>query len=142
MSDGSEHVTPLIKMISESMERKANERLAEYNITFSQMRLLGVLYSMENKECRLKELEKHFSFSATAVAGVVNRLEAKEYVQGFVCESDKRIKCVRMLPNGEQVVCKAQSEIKEFEEELFNSFTPDEKVVLLSALTKVYEKMV
>lgn len=142
MPNVNEHVTPIIKMISESIERKANERLSEYNITFSQMRLLEVLSRMDGGECRLKDLEKHFCFSSTAVAGVVNRLETKEYVQGFVCENDKRIKCVRLLPKGKAVVDIAHQELLKFEQEMFDAFTEDEKVILLSALTKVYEKIV
>lgn len=48
-----EHAAPLIKMMSE----------------------------MEEGECTLKEPEKEFSFSSTAITGVITRLEANLFFQ-------------------------------------------------------------
>lgn len=141
MNNECMYIMPLVRLLSEATEKKANERLLKYNITATQVRLLSEIYNMDNKECTLKELESKFSYSSTAIAGGVSRLEAKGYLDGFVSNTDKRIKCVRLLPAGEAVIKQAIEEIKCLENDLLINMSEEEKRTLWQLLKRTYSEM-
>ena len=137
-----EHAAPLIKMMSEAIERKANGILQKYHVTSCQVHLLAALCAMENGECTLKELEKEFSFSSAAIAGVVTRLEAKNFITGSAHPTDKRIKCIRITDDGRKIAEASEKELTKLEGYLLQDFSEKEKQVWLAQLMKVYERSI
>ena len=138
----NEYFAPLIKMMSEAIERKTNILLKEYGVTSGQIHILVVLSTMENNECTLKKLEKIFSFSQAAIAATASRLETKGFVEGYVKEDDKRVKYVRLTTKGEQVVEVAQNKLLNMQKELFSDFSEEEQKQFMSYLQKMHKKLV
>lgn len=138
----NEYFAPLIKMMSEAIEKKTNILLKEYGVTSGQIHILVVLSTMENNECTLKNLEKIFSFSQAAIAATASRLEAKGFVEGYVKEDDKRIKYVRLTTKGEQVVEVAKSKLLNMERELFSDFSEEEQKQFIYYLQKMHKKLI
>lgn len=138
----NEYFAPLIKMMSEAIEKKTNMLLKEYGVTSGQIHILVVLSTMENNECTLKNLEKIFSFSQAAIAATASRLEAKGFVEGYVKEDDKRIKYVRLTMKGEQVVEVAKSKLLNMQKEFFSDFSEEEKKQFMYYLQKMHKKLV
>lgn len=136
-----DYYTPMIRMISEALVKRANIILKEYGVTSSQAPVLSVLSTMENNECTLKELEKVFSYSQAAIAATALRLEARGFVESFVKEDDKRIKYVRLTQKGETVVKAAQEKIFEMQEELIADFTEEEKTMFMFCLRRLRKKL-
>lgn len=134
-----DHFAPLIKMMSEALERKTNILLKEYGVTSGQIHILVVLSTMENNECTLKELEQIFSFSQAAIAATASRLETKQFVQSHSAKLDKRIKYIQLTKKGQEVVEIAQDKLEELEEELFIDVTEDEKQQMMKTFWKVWE---
>lgn len=134
-------IAPLIKMISEGFERLANDGLKKYNLTLSQVHVLVVLFKHEQKMITLKELEKFFSFSSAAIAGIVNRLEEKEYVESCIHQEDKRVKCVQITKKGIELIEASSEELALLEKDLLEGFTEAEKRHFVDALQKMYEKV-
>ena len=131
----------LIKIIDEAFEKKANRILRDYNLTFSQARILTCLSMEGNAGHSLKELEKRFHVSQQTVAGTVSRLEEKGLVTAFAEKSDKRIKNVRLTENGEHVIRQIGREIREMEEWLETGLEPEERSAIRSMLKKLYKRV-
>lgn len=133
---------PLIKIMSEAIEKKANSMLKEYGVTSGQLHILIVLSMMDKNECKLKELEKVFSFSQAAIAATVARMEVKGLVNGYIKEEDKRIKYARLTIKGKEIVKIAQEKLTELNEHLLEGFTEEEHRILMGGLRKIYKKLI
>lgn len=138
----NEYFTPLVKIMSESIEKKSNATLKEYGVTSGQVNILIVLSTMENQECSLKELEKIFSFSQAAIAALVVRMEAKKLIVSHAVKEDRRIKYVRLTEKGSELAEIAKKKLKQLNKELLSDFSPEERKQLMDNLHKIYKKLV
>ncbi len=91
-----------IKIINDNIEREVNNSLREQNLTAVQVRVLFLLQCAQDRTMSLKEVERHLHVSQPTAAGVVSRLEQKEYVISMTCEEDRRIKLLQLTPAGQQ----------------------------------------
>lgn len=130
-------VFPLIKIINERIEKRANQALYEFAITFSQMRILMSLYYSAEGMYSLKELEKIFNLSQQTIAGTVSRLEKKDLVASFTDQEDKRIKKVILTPKGRELSVKAKEKVEETENWLCSGLSPEEQDTFLALLQKI-----
>lgn len=142
---GSEYenysIALLIKIINEAFEKRANRILRQYNLTFSQARILICLSREGDEGHSLKELEKLFHVTQQTVAGTVSRLEEKGLVTAFAEKNDKRIKNVRLTEDGKHVIRHISREIRELEEWLEKGFDQAEKLNIRRLLQKLYERV-
>ena len=93
----------ILKMINDNVEKITNKQLKEYGITFSQIRIIFVLYRSEKGVYSLKELEKIFDVSQQTMAGIVKRLEVKKLIESLGDSEDKRIKRVQLTDSGREL---------------------------------------
>lgn len=128
---------PLIKVINESIEKKANHALNKYGITNVQMQVLMLLYDSADGSCSLKELERFFHVAQSTAAGVVSRLEAKKLVEGFPNPKDKRTKMIRLTEKGREVCPKVENSLTATDIWLTSELTDVEKQDFLRILQKV-----
>ena len=142
MFDVNNYFTPLIKMISEAIDKRTNALLKEYGVTSGQVHILVVLSTKEDHECTLKELERIFSFSQSAIAATAARMEAKGLVSAHVAYDDKRIKFVQLTSKGEDIVDIVKEKIQYFNKELLEGFTNEERTELINSLKIIYKKLV
>ena len=138
----NEYFTPLIKMMSESIEKKTNALLKEYGVTSGQVNILIVLSTMENQECSLKDLEKIFSFSQAAIAALVVRMEAKKLIVSHAVKEDRRIKYVKLTEKGGELAEITKKKLKQLNKELLSDFSQEERKQLMDNLHKIYKKLV
>ena len=131
-------VAPLIKMISEAMERNINSVLRQYDLTYSQARVLYILYQNPQKDFSLKELEKIFHVSQQTMAGIINRIADKMFVNTYVAFNDKRMKRVALTENGEKILVQVKEKTADMNEILLEGMAEEEKEMLLNFLKKVY----
>ena len=101
------HIGGLIKRISESMERRGNNDLQEYGVTFAQMKMLIVLENSPEHSLTLKELERIFGMTQATIAGTASRLEKKGLAEGYIDASDRRVKHIRLSEKG-LCLCRSQ----------------------------------
>ena len=130
----------LIKIINEAFEKRANRILRQYNLTFSQARILICLSLKGNEGHSLKELEKLFHVTQQTVAGTVSRLEEKRLVTAFSEKNDKRIKNVRLTENGKHAIMQVGRELRELEDWLEKGLDLGEQSDIRSLLQKLYER--
>lgn len=127
----------LIKQIHDSLEKSANNQLREKDLTMMQVSVLQALQRAENHEMTMKEIERHFQIAQSTVAGIISRLEKKEYVKTYGSEEDRRIKIVSITEKG--VLCSKEAEKNMLDTETLISkgFTREEKTLLTSLLQRV-----
>lgn len=127
----------LIRQINNAFEKKANSRLKEKDLTFSQMSALIEILNMPAGKTTFKELEKRLSLAQSTTVGLISRLEQKKLVHVSGDKDDKRIKYVEITPLGEKFCNEAKQEMEDTERRLFANFSAGEVETLLSLLKKV-----
>ena len=101
-----------LKRIDDSIKKKANNDLVEMDLTLVQHHTLVYLVHQEEHTAELKAIEREFRVSQPTVAGIAQRLEAKGYVEALGCPRDKRVKLIRLTPQGEELCRRSWEKMK------------------------------
>lgn len=131
----------LIKQISDEMRKKANNAIRSYNITLAQLGALIELECAPDGQRSLKELEKLLHVAQSTAAGIIARLEQKGFVQGFEATDDRRVKLVRITPDGQACVHNSLQKRNVAEEELLGGLTEAEQKQFYILLKKVRDSI-
>ena len=73
----------LIKQINDSMRKQVNNHLRSCDLTMAQVGVLLELRKNTDQQMTLKELERSFRVAQSTAAGLVSRLEQKNFVESF-----------------------------------------------------------
>ena len=131
----------LIKQISDEMRKKANNAIRSYNITLAQLGALIELERAPDGQRSLKELEKLLHVAQSTAAGIIARLEQKGFVQGFEATDDRRVKLVRITPDGQACVHNSLQKRNVAEEALLGGLTEAEQKQFYILLKKVRDSI-
>lgn len=131
----------LIRQINNAFEKKANSRLKEQDLTFSQMAALMEILNMPAGKTTFKELEKRLSLAQSTTVGLISRLELKKLVSVSGDQDDKRIKYVEITALGEKFCNEARQEMEDTQRKLLEDFSAEEVETLLSLLRKINRKI-
>ena len=101
-----------LKMIDDCIKKKANNDLVEMDLTIVQHRTLVYLVRQPEHAAELKAIEREFRVSQPTVAGIAQRLEAKGYVEALGHPTDKRVKLIRLTPQGEELCRRSWEKMK------------------------------
>ena len=101
-----------LKMIDDCIKKKANNDLVEMDLTIVQHHTLVYLVHQEDHTAELKAIEREFRVSQPTVAGIAQRLEAKGYVEALGSPRDKRVKLIRLTPQGEELCSRSWEKMK------------------------------
>lgn len=126
----------LIKQIHDGLEKQANNSLRTQDLTMSQVGVLIELRFAPEKQMALKELERRLHVAQSTAAGIVARLEQKGFVEGFGDASDRRIKMLRITPEGEACCQLADQHMAAFEETLLSGLTEAERTTFVALLKR------
>ncbi len=126
-----------IKQIHDEMEKNANNTMRANGITMAQCGLLLTLHEAAEQQLSLKELEKSLHVAQSTAAGIVTRLEEKKLVECFGSPEDRRIKMVRITPQGIACCQRAEQNMQQAEKKLLSGLTETEREIFLSLLKKV-----
>ena len=127
----------LVKEIQNLEEKLLNNALKNQDITLSQAKVLALLLENPDHQATLKHIEKGLDLSQSVTAGIVVRMEQKNYVVSFGDATDKRIKIVRITSLGEQRYHASQKVLGEQEEAALSALTASEKEQFRTLLVKV-----
>ena len=127
----------LIRQIHTELEKNANNSLRQDDLTMSQISVLIELAQAEGNQMELKRLEQLLHVAQSTAAGIVRRLEQKGFVEGYGSPEDKRIKMIRITPEGLASCEKARAGAQDAETQLTSALTDTERTILVSLLQKV-----
>ena len=131
----------LIKQLHDRLEKQANNRLCQRDLTMMQVSLLMELQDAAEKRLSMKEMERHFQVAQSTIAGIVSRLEQKGFVEAFGDTADKRIKLVHITAAGEACCNEASGYMNEAEEALLRGFSQQERIVFHTLLAKAADNI-
>lgn len=82
----------LIKIASLEFEKISNTILSSRNLTASQYRILKFLYSQQEKQTRIVDIERHCSITHPTTLGLLEVLEKKGFILKRINPEDARSK--------------------------------------------------
>lgn len=127
----------LIKQINSELEKNANNALRGDNLTASQISVLIALNEAPERRMDMKQMERKLHVAQSTLAGIAVRLEEKGFIESMNSEKDKRVKVIRITPEGQKCYVRARKNADEAERQLLSSLTETERQILLSLLLKV-----
>ena len=131
-------IAALFKTISENIQRRRDNDLKEWGLTFTQARVLRVIYSRSG-EITQKDIEKGLMVSHAAAHGIISRLIEKGYIGVYDKKDDKRQKVIYITGSGAERVAAIKD--KSSLSNPINCLTYDEKVQLKGILTKIIDQI-
>ena len=133
------HCGELIKRINEKLGKLANEQMSKSGTTFTQLKMLMVLYIAENGSATLKELERFFHTAQSTTAGIASRLEKNNFIESYTDPQDKRIKHVHITEKGRNCCHDSIKYIEESERDLLSPLSAEQQQQFMSYLQKIYD---
>lgn len=91
----------MMKIISEDMQRRRDNDLKKIGLTFSQVRVLLMVF-WQSGEITQKEIEDKLYVSHSATHGIIARLEDKGYIRSDFDKNDKRNKVLYVTETGRE----------------------------------------
>ncbi len=131
----------LIKRLHDTLEKRANSALRSQDLTLVQNSVLMLLAELPGKQMTLKELEQLLHVAQSTTAGIVARLEQKGFIEGFGDPDDRRIKKIRVTPQGEQCCVYAKESQAQEEQCLSAGFSEEEWASLTRLLQKAIDNV-
>lgn len=131
----------LIKKMNIVMDKHFNETLASTDLTKSQAELLLFLHRNSDKQMTQKDIETYYHISNPTVTGLINRLEAKGYVERVISSDDARKRIIVETQKAKNLHSFLKQGSIEFNELLLSCLTKDEQKLLTDLLWRVLENM-
>ena len=122
------------------IEQNMNRQLTELDLTHAQGRIIGFLRRSKLPPCA-RDIEAEFGLSHPTVSGLLNRMEAKGFIELRSDTQDRRVKRIFLLEKGYACSNQIWSCIEESEKRMTNGFTPEEKVQLCDYLRRVINNL-
>lgn len=131
----------LIKKMNIVMDKHFNETLASTDLTKSQAELLLFLHRNKDKQMTQKDIETYYHISNPTVTGLINRLEAKGYVERVISHDDARKRIIVETEKAKNLHSFLKQGSIDFNELLLSCLTKDEQKQLTNLLWRVLENM-
>ena len=131
----------LIKQINDELRKNGNNALRALDMTLTQLDALVELDRAPEGQRSLKELEQLLHVAQSTAAGIITRLEQKSLAEGFGDVADRRVKLVRITPEGVKCVRTALHHRAEAEEKLLSGLTETERDIFYTLLKKVRDSL-
>lgn len=131
----------LIKQINDALRKNANNVLRSQDMTFAQLEALLQLEQAPEGRRSLKELERSLHVAQSTAAGIVARLEQKGFVERFGDAEDRRVKLVRITPDGSACARAALRGRDAVERRLLSGLTEAERDIFYLLLKKVRDSL-
>ena len=132
----------LIKQITTFLTKSSNNYLQDKGLTTTQVRYLNFIYQHGDEPVPMKELESVYEVAQPTVAGIVRRLEEKQFIITETSPDDRRSKNIRLTKKGANFVRENPEYLKRVEGHITEGLTCDEEKELNRLLNKVYTHLV
>lgn len=100
----------------------------------------ALFYVLKNNGCFLKELSQGLMLDNSAITGMVDRLEKKNFVQRRSSSSDRRAINIYLTDAGHEAATQALSVVREYNNAIKKGFSPAEIDVFRRILQSVIDR--
>ncbi|MGN0509150.1 MAG: MarR family winged helix-turn-helix transcriptional regulator [Ruminococcus sp.] len=133
---------PIMKKISEEIERSANIEIKKYRLTLTQAKIILFLSEYPDKKATQKELEDYLQVSHPTTVTIVKSMESKRIVETYFDDSDRRMKNVKLIWGNEEIYNELRQNAMSIENKLLSGFSEEEKAQFLLFLNRAYKNAV
>ncbi len=130
----------LIKKINDKMRTQADAVFRNYDLTFSQVRVLHFVREAGGSATQ-KEIGQHLCCSHPTVVGLVSRLEKNGFLETLKDETDRRNKLVRLTKKAVQTEKSLKARKEAIDARLTENLSEQEREELLWLLKLLYSGM-
>lgn len=130
---------PMMKKISEELDRKANMQIKKYNLTLTQARVIIFLVKNEGKMVTQKELEDFLQVSHPTTVTIVKSMEAKKMLKTSLDDADRRMKNIELIWGNEEIYQELVENAMNMEQKLLAGFSEKEKGQFYAFLCRAYD---
>ncbi|MBR5381137.1 MAG: MarR family transcriptional regulator [Oscillospiraceae bacterium] len=131
-------VSAKLKIISVAYSRALTAHMQSYDLTSSQAMIIGFLVRNGGGAVRQHDIETGLGLKHPTVTGLLERLRQKGFVT-FTEGEDRRCKTVSVTDKGTESYEDARRLIRQTDEELFGSLSPERLAELSDILDAVSE---
>ena len=135
MQDDVKRLTNNIFEIAKVLHRKSYHPMKKDRLYPGQPKLLTLIKA--NEGIPQKELSKKNYVKPSTITGMLNKLEANQYVYRVPDTEDKRIMRVYLTPQGRQLADQSEQYYNKLSKQLFYGFTPDDMQTLIFLTDKM-----
>ena len=130
-----------IKNIGQGIKYTNDKKLAEYELTNQQGRLLGAIFNglRDGKNLNRKYLEDVMELKGPSVTSLLNSLEKNGFILRLATKEDGRAR--QIIVTEKQRVDEMEEVFEATEQKLLNGMTKTEKTELKRLLMMVYENI-
>lgn len=136
----AEHIGRLVKMLNDTLECRANQNLKEWDLTLQQTRILGFLKSQGGCAAQ-KDAAKEMKVSGPTLVGLLQRLEAKGFVEIRIDPQDRRKRIISLTEKEMHVRALMHNHHEKMEAILCRGLTAEQRAELIVLLKKVYDNL-
>lgn len=114
---------------------------SEYELTRPQLSILAFLFKNDDKDITQKEIEKELGLQKSTVSGLIDRLEAKDFIKRVKNKNDSRINNIVLTQKSIDLNDKAVQLRKQFDEKIIEGISDNEFEELMKILKKVEKNL-
>jgi len=127
----------MIKIINNVFDQEINKVIAHLDLTSSQASILGYLAFNKDKVIFPKNIEEEYNLKHPTVTGILQRMEAKGFIQYLPVPSDHRYKQIRITQKSLDIHDNMDKLGKATEKTLLEGLTTEEVNTLDILLNKM-----
>lgn len=131
---------PMLGWAAQKAKACMDNRMAQYEITAAQNRVLMYLYHLE-KPAPQCEVVEHLRVKPSTANGILDRMEDKGLVERTVSGKDARRRLISITEKGIAQCGRTQEEFRTVEELLVRGFTPEEEETFRRLLGRIIENL-
>lgn len=132
----------LIKILSETIDCRANKDFKRFNLTLQQMKILWYLKSREGKaETSQKDIQNYMRVAHPTIVSILKGMEAKEFITTYQSEKDRRMKIVQLTGKEDCIFRELEKGREQMEAQLLKGIAPEEQKKLAGYLKLLYENI-
>ena len=137
----SSHLGPRIRVLSQMIEQYIDRGFNALDLTCAQAFILRYLTDRASEPVRPKDIEKRFHLTHATVSGVLQRLEAKEYITVAPDPHDRRCKRVSMTDRARQCNLEILKTFSELERAASAGMSEAERAELTRLVDRVIDNL-
>lgn len=131
---------PKLRHLHWCTDQLMSEALSQMDLTASQGCAMGYI-SHQSQPPVARDLEQALHLSHASTAGILRRLEKKDFIAFCTDPSDQRCKRIYIQPKGAACNTHMHSTIDAIEQQLVQGFTEEEKTLFAQLLTRAIANM-
>ncbi|MTK10013.1 MAG: MarR family transcriptional regulator [Hungatella sp.] len=132
-----------IKNIAHVLRYKNDQRLAAYDITEPQVRLLGHIDGAHksNQEINRRYLSMAMQISGPSVTSLLNSLERNGFIIRRSGNEDGRTITIELTEKSQKLLSEMSGILSEITDEMLTGFSEEEKTIYLNFLKRTFENL-